>query len=327
VALRTAHGNARKRGAKTVIETLPIDELPAGLAAPEHVRQPARVSELEAQIASVGSAIGSLGPDATPSEKQRLKGRLGGLRRALAAEQAKASKDELERLSELANKLLPGMIVSDAEFQSGLPLAQDFIDREGKALAKDIGGGELPPGPGSMLITSALQMLASRVEFARGRFKEASQLGEASSASLARCHEYTARRATSREGSGGSGSDLTPTDARRVMGKLFRSEAGPTFTLDDIDVLRETAEQNSAPVAPIRTVYTPVPFVAPLPPPDEPKPARERETARQKLEARQRARSRRIESIDVLTGEPAPCATSNTEEGVHCGSVLRRIGD
>jgi len=218
MAARSNHGASRKGGSKIVIESMPFDEALVGVQAPFKRPDNAAQASLKAEIEAVELAMAKLQSGAPKADSLKLRGKLGGLRRALNDQIAKDRAVEVERLSAFAKQLLPGMNPADADFAAALPLAQEFIESEGRALARQVGGGRLEPGPASMLISGALQLAAARVLFARGDFKQASLLSEASSSSLARAHEYSARRAVSRTP---DTEECTPQRARELMRATF----------------------------------------------------------------------------------------------------------
>jgi hypothetical protein len=177
MALRAGHGTG---AGVPRIETLPIDELPAGVVAPAALPTSSKPTVNR-------QANGAPLPGADASEL----GRLGGL--------AKAQRErEKARLAALAAELLPGMVVEDEAFKTAMPLALEFIEVEMAELAKLVGGGECPNGPSSMVVSAGLQLVASRVLFAKGDFKTASALANDSRQNIAAAHEYTAKLATAR---------------------------------------------------------------------------------------------------------------------------------
>lgn len=199
MTLRRGHG----RGAGSPrIETMPLDEALAGVP---DVRGPvtsARADQLREDIAATRVALAAVergkGARIAPGESARLLARLGGLQRSLNCELDRLAAERASELATLASELLPGMLASDAEFARSLPLALDFVRVETAELAQLVGGGTCPNGPASMVVSAALQMVASRVLFARGDFRTASALANDSRQNIAAAHEYTAKLATAR---------------------------------------------------------------------------------------------------------------------------------
>jgi len=199
VARRTGHGTGR---GSPRIEIMPFNELPAGVPGFNPPVDSPLAAELRRKIAAAEQALADAergeGARVAKGVTSTLLGQLGGYTRALNHELGRLAQVNGEALAALARDLLPGLTSADPDFAAGLPMALEFITSESAALARDIGGGHLPNGPTSMLVSAALQLLASRVEFARGRWREASALANDSRQNLAACHEYAAKRAQSR---------------------------------------------------------------------------------------------------------------------------------
>jgi len=199
MADRKGHGNGK--GSRR-IEIVPFDELPAGVPGFNAPLDSALAAELRSKIAATEQALGEAqreaGARVAKGVTSRLLGQLGGYTRALNHELGRLAQANGAALAALAGELLPGLTAVDPDFAAGLPRALEFIASESAALARDIGGGHLPDGPSSMLVSAALQLLASRVEFARGHWREASALANDSRQNLAAAHEYGAKRALAR---------------------------------------------------------------------------------------------------------------------------------
>lgn len=170
MTLRTGRGRAP--GPR--IEVLPADELPAGVAAPSRP-EPVR------------DAAGKF----LPSDGTRALARKGG--------QAAA---ESRQLAQLLGLWTPP---DDHAFAPYARLAREWRDAHMTQLSATVGGGEVGPGPASIVSTAATQLGASRYlgdEGARtGNAKmllDASRLGDASRQNLLAAHELVAKEAASR---------------------------------------------------------------------------------------------------------------------------------
>lgn len=194
MTLRNGHGNGR---GTPRIETSPFDELPIGVPAFNAHPDSGEATRLRAELAATRAELDTVSPE-DQRTRLALLARLGGYQRALNFELARLRADAHGKLAELAKELLPGLVVADDAFRAGLPLALEFITSEMAGLSRDVAGGHLSSGPSSMVVSAALELLASRVLFARGDFKAASALAQASGQSLARAHEYGAKRALAR---------------------------------------------------------------------------------------------------------------------------------
>ena len=104
-----------------------------------------------------------------------------------------------------------------ADIEEGHPyapyalLAREWRDDHMEKLAATVGGGEVGPGPASIVSSAALQLAASRWFFDQGAAKgDAKMLGQASSLSndsrqnLLAAHELVAKEAASRPKAGRS---------------------------------------------------------------------------------------------------------------------------
>lgn len=206
-------GHGRGAGSRR-IEVLPVNETPVGvldLRGPVHSP---KLDQLRSEIARTETLLAATkrDPNGRPvtREGKRLLSSLGGLVRSERSEVARLEAERVGVLAELATELLPGMLVADPDFETALPKVLDFVAVESASLAKDVGGGELPAGPASMLVSAALQLVASRVLFARGEFKTASALANDSRQNLMACHDYAAKRALARPASSRQLPWLTP---------------------------------------------------------------------------------------------------------------------
>jgi hypothetical protein len=171
VTLRAGHGKGRGR---PHVEVLPADELPAG------VRGPAR------PVAPRDGA-GRLLPGVGTSELAREGGR------------AKAEARQL------------GQLLGLADVEDGHPwapyarLAREWRDHHMGTLAATVGGGEVGPGPASIISSAALQLAASRWLSDQGAREadakallDASRLADASRQNLLAAHELAAKEAQAR---------------------------------------------------------------------------------------------------------------------------------
>jgi hypothetical protein len=182
MALRTGHGN----GAGTPrVETLPADELPAGVQAPPQA-----------------SARGERRPDGTFAPGARTVQSAGGL--------ATRGKSRLTARLGLAN--LP----DGSAFAPYRRAAATFRRVQCAELALTVGGGVCGPGPSSVVASAALALAWSRYlsdqAAATGDAELAmrsARLGETSRQHLLAAHELCAREAMSRP-AGSRGRPLPP---------------------------------------------------------------------------------------------------------------------
>lgn len=171
MTLRNGHGNGV--GAKR-IEVLPVDELPAGTPAPAR-QEPVRDAS--------GRLLPSPGTTALAS----------------AAGRAAAEAKQLGRLLGLWEP------PEGHSFTPYARLAREWRDDHMTTLAATVGGGEVGPGPASIVSTAALEMAASRWLFDRAAetsdsklFSEAARLADSSRQNLLAAHELAAKEATAR---------------------------------------------------------------------------------------------------------------------------------
>jgi hypothetical protein len=186
MGLRTRHGNATRYGSAPILETLPVDELPAGV------------------------------PDDARSENPTDRG-VGGRfapGNALARRGGKAKAGE----SALAQRLgLAGELPDASTFKPYHARAVTFRRVTCAGLAASVGGGYVGPIPSSIVNRAALALAWSTYyydlaalaaeqdpEGAAKSVDRATRLGEASSRLLREAHEYCAKEATARRDRGGA---------------------------------------------------------------------------------------------------------------------------
>ena len=177
MALRSAHGTKRKLGDFVAVETLPADELPAGIPAPVAPPDPEPQRKRNGHLVPGPgtSAMGRRGAEA--AHHQRQMGRLMGLWKP----------------------------PDDHEYAPYAKLARQWRDAHMAQLAQNVGGGVIGAGVASIISTAALQLGASRWLHdvgARARnvkaITEASRLADSSRQNLLAAHELAAREAASR---------------------------------------------------------------------------------------------------------------------------------
>lgn len=175
MALRTAHG----KGAPALLraETVPVDELPEGVPAP--AKPPAAAGR---------DGKGKFGP---------------GNPHAAAGGRAKARKMRLR--AELADRLGLVDLPADSAFAGYVEHAAEFAAVELRRLAELVGGGEVGPGPASMVQSAALALAASRYMYSLGAqtgdgnlLGRAAMLADKSRQGLLTAHELVAREAQAR---------------------------------------------------------------------------------------------------------------------------------
>jgi hypothetical protein len=179
MTLRSAHGRAKELGSIAAVEVSPADELPVGVPAP-------------ARPVALRDASGRLLPGAGTS--------------ALAREGAKAA-HESRQLAALLGLWTPP---EDHAFASYARLAKEWRDAHIAELGATVGGGEVGPGPASVISTAALELGASRWLFDQGAKEgnakmllEASRLADSSRQNVLAGHELAAREAVARGAGGG----------------------------------------------------------------------------------------------------------------------------
>lgn len=172
MALRTGHGNGA--GAPH-IEVLPPDELPDGVAASSRPI-PRR------------DAAGRLLPGPGAAEL--------GRRGAMATKESR-------KLAQLLGLWEPP---EDHAYSPYARLAREWRDEHIARLSQTVGGGEVGPGPASIVSTAALQMGASRYLYDVGArtgdatiLLQASRLADSSRQNLLAAHELCAREAKAKQ--------------------------------------------------------------------------------------------------------------------------------
>ena len=171
MAIRTGHGSGR---GQPRIEVLPIDELPVGLPAPT---RPAPVRQ------STGKFEKSTGT----TELARLGGK---------------AKSEARQLGAL---LALWQAPEGHEYAPYARLGREWRDAHLAQLAATVAGGEVGPGPASIVSSAAIQLAASRWLADLGArtcdpkmMVEASKLADSSRQNLLAAHELAAREAKAR---------------------------------------------------------------------------------------------------------------------------------
>jgi hypothetical protein len=167
VSIRSAHGRARELGAIAVVETPPIDELPAGLPEPSAPPQPAR------------NALGryQAGHPAT---------------RAAARAAGRAKRDR----TALAHTL--GVTSSDPEWSRFLRQAEAFRRAQVRLLAGSVGGGQCGPAPAALVANAALALAGSRLAYTRGDLMLGARLASEVRQHLLGAHDLCAKEALAR---------------------------------------------------------------------------------------------------------------------------------
>lgn len=175
MGIRTAHGRAARQGRLLVVETLPATELPAGTPAPAR-------------------------PVATRDASGRLVRGAGTTELARHAARARAEARQLARLLGLWEP------PEGHPFAAYARLAREWRDAHMAQLSATVAGGEVGPGPASIVATAALQLGASRYLTDLGArngdakaLVDGSRLGDASRQSLLTAHELAAREAEARK--------------------------------------------------------------------------------------------------------------------------------
>jgi len=167
VTIRSAHGAAAALGRIAVVETSPIDELPAGVPALNAPAQPARD----------GLGRYRAGHPAT-------------IAAARAAGRAKRDR------TALAHTL--GVASDDPAWRTYLGQAEAFRRAQVRLLAETVGGGRCGPAPAALVASAALALAASRFRYAQGEMTEGARLAAEVRANLLGAHELCAREAAAR---------------------------------------------------------------------------------------------------------------------------------
>ncbi len=177
--IRSAHGRAAELGALLVVETAPVDELPAGTPAPAR-------------------------PEADRDGSGEFRPGPGTAALAAQGGRAKAEADKFRRLLGLAE------LDEGHEYQPYLRLAREHREDHATETAASIGGGRLSPGVSSIIASASLALAASRYLYDLGAktcspklLGQAAQMAERSRTSLLTAHELAAREAAARRDSGG----------------------------------------------------------------------------------------------------------------------------
>lgn len=177
MALRKGHGKGK---GVPRIEVLPVDELPAGVPAP-------------ARPAASRDSSGKFQP--------------GAGTRALAAKGGKA-KAESQQLAQLLGLWQPSEEHNYAPYSR---LAREWRDAHMSTLGATVAGGEVGPGPASVVSTAALQLAASRYLSDLGAqtgdakmLLDGSRLANDSRQNLLAAHELAAKEAQARPKQGTS---------------------------------------------------------------------------------------------------------------------------
>ncbi len=178
MTLRKAHGRAAELGRLLVVETSPVDELPEGVRGPDGPPEPAKRRQ-----------------DGTLTvEGARALGKLGG----------KAKAQRCRFAAKLADHL--GLAEGGDEMRPYVDAAAEWATAQLRWLAESVGGGEVGPGPASIVHSAALALAASRYAYQRGSetgdagmLAQGARLADQSRASLLTAHELCAREAKARK--------------------------------------------------------------------------------------------------------------------------------
>lgn len=150
MALRAAHGQAKKCGAAVMVEVPPVDEL-----------RPIQAEEQARASAAFGGKRNAFQPGSALAKRAGAKG--GAARASRAALRAQVSALGL------------GDLAADPAFKTYVDEAETFRAAYAGQLA-DMAGGVCGIGPSSMIATSALQLAASRYLFVLAGRETDSQL-------------------------------------------------------------------------------------------------------------------------------------------------------
>ncbi len=170
--IRSGHGTG---AGVPRVEVCPVDELPAGVPGP-------------ARPVGDRDAAGRLRPGPGTRELARAGGRAAA---------------EARQLAQLLGLWEPP---EGHPFAPYARLAREWRDDHMATLAATVGGGEIGPGPASIVSTAAMQMASSRWAFDEGAqlgeaklLLEFSRLADASRQNLLAAHELCAKEAVARE--------------------------------------------------------------------------------------------------------------------------------
>lgn len=167
MAIRSAHGRARELGAHAVVETLPVDELPAGVPAADAAPAPAR------------DALGRY--QAGHPQTVAAASAAGRARRSYTA---------------LAHTL--AVTTTDPAFQRYLGQAEAFRRAQVRLLASTVGGGMCGPAPAALVASAALALAGSRYAYSSGDLQLGAKLASEVRQHLLGAHELAAREAQAR---------------------------------------------------------------------------------------------------------------------------------
>lgn len=196
MALRARHGNAARFGTTPVLETLPVDELPAGVPADARAESPD--DRREGGRFAPGNGLAALGGRAKGG-KARLSQRLG----------------------------LVGHLPETNLFRPYRASAETWRRVTCTSIASSVGAGYCGPIPSSMVKNAALTLawsqyfmdaaavLANDPAKAAALVTQGTRLAEASSSLVRQAHEYAAKEALTR----GKTAGTTTTD--RVLAEIM----------------------------------------------------------------------------------------------------------
>lgn len=167
MALRTRHGNAKRFGVGPVIETLPVDELPAG-------------------VPDASTPVG-------PARDKHGRYRAGHPATVEAARRAGHAK---RHRTELAHTL--AVRTDDPHWAALLRQAEAFRRAQVRLLAGSVGAGQCGPAPASLVSSAALALAGSRLAYGRGDLVQGARLAAESRQALLAAHELCAKEAMAR---------------------------------------------------------------------------------------------------------------------------------
>lgn len=172
--LRSAHGQARKGGRTVVIETAPVDELPAG-------------ESRDARLA--------LPPDA-PTRLSRG----GDAEAARAMQRRSAVAQAAKRAAALRMLTSFGLEVErvPADLVPYLDRAQEWCEAEVKRVADEVGGGVCSPAVAALIQQAGLALAYSRHAAEQGKGTDAVRFGAEVRANMLAAHELAAKEAKAR---------------------------------------------------------------------------------------------------------------------------------
>jgi hypothetical protein len=168
MTVRSAHGRAKQLGSVAVVETLPLDELPAGVPGSTAAPEPAR--------------------DAAGRYRA---GHPATIAAARAAGHAKRDR------TQLAHTL--AVTTEDPTWRTFLRQAEAFRRAQVRMLAGTVGGGACGPAPAALVASAALALAASRMAYTRGDLPLGARLASEVRQHLLGAHELCAREAAARK--------------------------------------------------------------------------------------------------------------------------------